>query len=57
MKSLEEQNNELRWDKLKLRLEIEQLVFWPESKATKQIINKYRLEKKIRDEVSLATLN
>ena len=57
MKSLKEQNNKLRWEKLKLRLEIEQLVFWPESKATRRIINKYRLEKKIRDEVSLATLN
>ena len=57
MKSLKEQNNKLRWEKLKLRLEIEQLVFWPESKATRRIINKYRLEKKIRDEVSLATQN
>ena len=57
MKSLKEQNNKLRWEKLKLRLEIEQLVFWPESEATKQIITKYRLEKKIRDEVSLSTQN
>ena len=57
MKSLKEQNKKLRWEKLKLRLEIEQLIFWPESKATRRIINKYRLEKKIRDEVSLATLN
>jgi len=57
MKSLKEQNNKLRWEKLKLRLEIEQLIFWPESEETKQIIAKYRKEKKIRDEVSLSTQN
>ena len=57
MKSLKEQNNDLRYEKLKLRLEIEQLIFWPESEETKQIIAKYRKEKKIRDEVSLSTQN
>jgi len=47
----------LRWEKLKLRLEIEQLVFWPFSQASEIIRAKYRKKKAIRDEVELMMKN
>lgn len=47
----------LRWEKLKLRLEIEQLVFWPDSRAAEKIRTKYRKKKAIRDEVELIMKN
>jgi len=47
----------LRWEKLKLRLEIEQLVFWPFSQASEIIRAKYRKKKAIRDEAELMMKN
>jgi len=47
----------LRWEKLKLRLEIEQLVFRPFSHASEIIRDKYRKKKTIRDEVELMMKN
>jgi len=47
----------LRWENLKLRLEIEQLVFRPDSRAAEKIRAKYRKKKAIRDEVELMTKN
>jgi len=47
----------LRWEELKLRLEIEQLVFWPDSRAAEKIRAKYRKKKAIRDEVELMMKN
>jgi len=47
----------LRWENLKLRLEIEQLVFWPFSQASKIIRAKYRKKKAIRDEAELMSKN
>jgi len=47
----------LRWEKLKLRLEIEQLVFRPFSHASEIIRDRYRKKKTIRDEVELMSKN
>jgi len=47
----------LRWERLKLRLEIEQLVFWPDSRAAEKIRARYRKKKAIRDEAELMTKN
>jgi len=47
----------LRWENLKLRLEIEQLIFWPDGKAAEKIRAKYRRKKAIRDEAELIMKN
>jgi len=47
----------LRFENLKLRLEIEQLVFWPDSRDAEKIRAKYRKKKAIRDEAELMTKN
>jgi len=47
----------LRFENLKLRLEIEQLVFWPFSQASEIIRAKYRKKKAIRDEAELMMKN
>jgi len=47
----------LRFENLKLRLEIEQLVFRPDSRAAEKIRAKYRRKKAIRDEAELMMKN
>ena len=57
LKDLEEQNNILRLNNLRMRLEIEQLVDRPDSKAAKKIRRKYRIKKAIRRDAELAMMN
>ena len=48
---LEKTIHHLRFENLKMRLEIEQLTYNPDSGASKKIIAKYRRKREIRNEL------
>ena len=56
-RQLQRQIDRLRWENLKLRIEIEELTGRPDGSAAKSIKNKYLLKRKIRHEIDLMLQN
>ncbi len=57
IKQLKAANERLRWENLRMRLEIEIFLDGFESRAAKKILARYRHKREIRDEASKATQN
>lgn len=57
MTTKDKQIQNLRVANLKFRIEIEELIFYPDGKVAERIRAKYRRKRAIREEIDLSTKN